>query len=914
MNSLFLFTGDYSFPSSLVVYLYKTFYLWSFQSGSVNLDGVLRVFPRMINSVVFYLSNSLVVSYFYIFLAVFICFFSFYYFLKYFIGIKSNFLNILASFLFILNPIFIGNMAKIGLSIAVAMLPLILVCIKRFFDTEKSRYILFSALFLNISLIHPFTLVVNLLIALIYLAYKLTKKRIKFSKNIFIAIVLSVLLNFSIFVAVFCLGTLDKGSILNGLINDPQKSGSILNLANTGGMLGALSMAKPVFKDFEFYDDSFKMIYIISVWCIYILGLCLLFIKRKYLTKRENKLSLLFLVLFLITELFSTGVMFGTDTFFSFINSLPGGWAFRSPLKWQLYIPFFLFTFLAIQLKQYTRSGYKFLIYVPVFVFIFGSNIYIINELYNKLLIPKISSGLFNGVDFDNKNLLIIEDVVCNKYFTPELNQVLLSNNVQVKTVSKSNFNEVVGNNFDFIVTCGDLNLDNFEPRLVINNKLLLLNNKNLNPQIYAINNLYEISSTKNIENKVNFIKNVLTYPANFTSDKLLQESAKVKLLFENNILFKESIGSISEGTKLYANEKTHLSNLYLNGDVLTSDMVTLDYKNNNYIEYKTQEMNLDNLINNPSFENGLWNNVVSDCHNFDKNPIIKSSLDKNIKSDGEQSLKLEAERHIACTSKILTIRGGGSYQFSFDYQSPNAEHSSYYLGFNDKNKTSISEDLDIKNSEWHTFTKTIKVPKDATKIAIYVYADSTDGKTNIINRYDNFKLIEVPDLSDAYYLVSEPEIKLFEPKSITFDLINPTKKLVHIKGATTPFYIAMSESYHDKWQLQFNNSKINGFFDSWIPFVKPDRIPDEYHYKLNDFLNAWYVDTDHYCKNNNLCIKNLDGSYDIEMTIEFFPQRWFYLGLLISGTTLAGCVGYLGYEGVKSIKRRRKNKNEKKN
>ena len=30
---------------------------------------------------------------------------------------------------------------------------------------------------------------------------------------------------------------------------------------------------------------------------------------------------------------------------------------------------------------------------------------------------------------------------------------------------------------------------------------------------------------------------------------------------------------------------------------------------------------------------------------------------------------------------------------------------------------------------------------------------------------------------------------------------------------------------------------------------------------------------------------------------IEFFPQRWFSLGLLISGTTLLACIGYLGYD-----------------
>ncbi|MEI6490878.1 MAG: carbohydrate binding domain-containing protein, partial [bacterium] len=339
--------------------------------------------------------------------------------------------------------------------------------------------------------------------------------------------------------------------------------------------------------------------------------------------------------------------------------------------------------------------------------------------------------------------------------------------------------------------------------------------------------------------------------------------------------------------------------------------LVDEDY---NFFKYDNPNYKLSNSIPNPSFEDGLWEKEVDDCHDFDNNSKIAIALDTKEKTDGNYSLQLEAERHIACTSKIITVKGGGSYQFSFDYQSPNAEHSSYYLGFNDKNKTLISEDLDIKDSEWNTFTKTIKVPEGATQVAIYVYADSTDGKTNIVNRYDNFKLIEVPDLSDAYYLVSEPEKKLVEPKSIQFDLINPTKKLVHIKGATTPFYLAMSESYHDKWQLQFNDNKINGFFDSWMPFVKPNRIPDEYHYKLNDFLNAWYVDTDQYCKNNNLCIKNADGSYDIEMTIEFFPQRWFYLGLLISGTTLVGCIGYLGYEGIKSIKRRRKSKYEKDN
>ena len=82
--------------------------------------------------------------------------------------------------------------------------------------------------------------------------------------------------------------------------------------------------------------------------------------------------------------------------------------------------------------------------------------------------------------------------------------------------------------------------------------------------------------------------------------------------------------------------------------------------------------------------------------------------------------------------------------------------------------------------------------------------------------------------------------------------------------------------------------------------------MSDEHHYKLNGFLNGWYVDTVELCEAKALCSQNADGSYDIEFVIEFFPQRFFYLGLLISGTTLFLCIAYLMYEGIRRIRRRR--------
>jgi hypothetical protein len=73
--------------------------------------------------------------------------------------------------------------------------------------------------------------------------------------------------------------------------------------------------------------------------------------------------------------------------------------------------------------------------------------------------------------------------------------------------------------------------------------------------------------------------------------------------------------------------------------------------------------------------------------------------------------------------------------------------------------------------------------------------------------------------------------------------------------------------------------------------------VGEQFHYKLNDFLNGWYVDPQALCQSDTAaCTRNADGSVDLEMTLEFFPQRWFYLGLIISSTTLLACLAYLLY------------------
>jgi len=96
-------------------------------------------------------------------------------------------------------------------------------------------------------------------------------------------------------------------------------------------------------------------------------------------------------------------------------------------------------------------------------------------------------------------------------------------------------------------------------------------------------------------------------------------------------------------------------------------------------------------------------------------------------------------------------------------------------------------------------------------------------------------------------------------------------------------------------------------FWETWLA-GKINRnvlqIPDENHLTVNGYANSWIIDPDEICKNEGFCRKNGDGSYDMELIVEFWPQRLFYIGLGISGLTLLFCIVYLVRDGIISRKK----------
>jgi len=285
------------------------------------------------------------------------------------------------------------------------------------------------------------------------------------------------------------------------------------------------------------------------------------------------------------------------------------------------------------------------------------------------------------------------------------------------------------------------------------------------------------------------------------------------------------------------------------------------------------------NLISNPSFESGLWRDKVGDCNAYDNQADLGMGLSKLSRSDGSQSLELRARLHTACTShEPIKVMENQNYLLSFDYQSPNSTKAQYYVVFNDPAGTSHQQTIPITDAGWHSYATQIKAPPGATQLTVVVYAESTNGRQTVVNRYDKFNLVQIPDLAGQYYLVTGQTSPLSAPQGLSFVNESPTEKQITIPSASAPFHLAMSEAYNPLWQLKLNGVPVSGTA----------------HYKLNDFENGWYIDVNALCKQKQLCKQNSDGSYHLVLIAQFTPQHWLHVGEVISGLALAGAIVFL--------------------
>ncbi len=285
------------------------------------------------------------------------------------------------------------------------------------------------------------------------------------------------------------------------------------------------------------------------------------------------------------------------------------------------------------------------------------------------------------------------------------------------------------------------------------------------------------------------------------------------------------------------------------------------------------------------------WSEPVQDCGATDDNPQISLQVSKD--SGGEDVVKLASQSHIACTTTDLPMLAGAHYILSFHYQATSTSAAGYYIKFNNSSQTVITEHLAAKSPATSNAANIHFIaPLGATVATVYLYAFEPADVSKNVATYSHIQLTRVPDVEGKFYLVSPSSVATAAPQNLSFSTPNPVTRRITITKATKPFYLTMSENYSSNWRLEIRNAKTKGF-GSWWPWTHPDAIPASDHFDLNGFENGWYVDINALCVRQKLCTQNPDGSYNLEMTAEFAPQRWFYIGLAISVLTLAGYVCY---------------------
>jgi len=916
----FISNGDFVVPLQFPMYWAQHVYTWSFERGAANPDGILRLPGRLLDIAVFAAVGNVGFAYFYLASCLGIAFLAFLWFARSFLDIRRWSTAILGALFFAFNPIFLGNVSKVGLVLAAAMLPLALTALKQGFAQKRFSYFLLFIVALNVSLLHPFTFGVTLFVGGGYACYLGIKHRAFVHDHLWkfgLIGLVTLLLNAYCILPLASLRTIDKNELTATVSSEPVDYTGLVDIANTGDIFTGLSLSKGVLKDYEFFGPMTWPFYFLGIFMFYVL-LFGIYIRVEGRAKpKERRRFVLALGIFLALLVLATASYLYADVLIKLLISLPGGWMFRSPLKWQLYMPLALFTALVIALS-YVRDGWRLKLLYGAFALSFIlMNGYLVKQIYHRLLTPRqvTTFGVLAETDMNDQNLLFADSAACTTFaqdhpdIATELNQVLISKRTQVKHAQATNIDTVNLAEYDYVFGC-DSTLDEtmltkqyaFVPAASFAGDVYRLY-KNTQPTSYvrAASQIFTIPEAKDLGGKHLLADTILKKPFIFTASTKgdlpaggLQDvfdQLKADGISHDQITSQLELGTTGQQQLFVTGEgpiyyntgdgQIELSKVPQPGleRAVVNSLIPLPQTKAFKVSYRDPAFSYLNLVPNPSLEQGLWQKAVGDCNAFDDRPSLTMGLDRKNKTNGRQALVLTAKAHIACTGPDSIPADAGEYLLSFDYQTDGGRDAGYNIGFDNLDQTSISARLDDTNGQWQQYNTKISLPEGAEhlRLVVYAYPDNSPGGVGVA-RYDNFRLIRIPPITNRFFVLSGNQTSARPPK-VDFTKPNPTKTLIHVRQADHPFYLVTKETYHRLWQLHSNGHPA----------------PD--HLRLNGTMNGWYIDPATWCQEQAACVTNNDGSYDISLVMEFAPQRWFYRGALISGLTALGVGGYVVYD-----------------
>jgi hypothetical protein len=179
-------------------------------------------------------------------------------------------------------------------------------------------------------------------------------------------------------------------------------------------------------------------------------------------------------------------------------------------------------------------------------------------------------------------------------------------------------------------------------------------------------------------------------------------------------------------------------------------------------------------------------------------------------------------------------------------------------------------------------------------------------------NLAESNALIESSEGNYKLYRVKEYN-KLLSSKNMIFQKLNETKFNLHFTNLKEKQILIFYDSFQTNWRLYPNKfssigqckkidskeCKEKGVFlegDELKFMFKKSVFTSSHKVHSKYFVNSWIVDPTEIKSNFDKSFYriNKDGSMDLDLTLYFFPQVYFYLGTILSLTVLLANVLYL--------------------
>lgn len=124
---------------------------------------------------------------------------------------------------------------------------------------------------------------------------------------------------------------------------------------------------------------------------------------------------------------------------------------------------------------------------------------------------------------------------------------------------------------------------------------------------------------------------------------------------------------------------------------------------------------------------------------------------------------------------------------------------------------------------------------------------------------------------------------------SLEYDHINPTRYSIKLSGVKGSIPIFLNFNFHSAWVLSVlpvDMTNGNSNVKMIVAYIKDIFSNSNSFNHINGPLrtNGWILDTDKICLTSMACTHNNDGTFDISLALNFWPQFLFIIGMFISG------------------------------